>query len=74
MASSIEGINRFLDELKDQFKIKTESELAKFMGIKWSSLYKVRNGYSFFGPSYILSVHEVFDIPIKEIKERVNGR
>jgi hypothetical protein len=67
------GVNALLDYLKANWEIKTDAELAGWLECTRPQISRVRGGYVPFGDIFILSVHEVFEIPIKEIKERLRG-
>ena len=73
MENRIEKTNKFIDDLRDKFQIKSDRQLAKLIGAVPSNFSRIRSGHLPFGPTYILATHEVFEIPIKEIKERING-
>lgn len=73
MENSVERANKFLDDLRDKFQIKSDRQLAKLIGAIPSNISSIRSGRIPFGSTYVLSVHEVFDIPIKEIKERIGA-
>lgn len=73
MENGIKKINKFLDDLRDKYQIKSDRHLAQLMEITPSNISRVRSGRIPFGPAYTLVVHEVFDIPIKQIKERIGA-
>lgn len=72
MAYSVEKTNDFLDELKYLHKIKTETRFAQLIETNKVSLWRVRNGINPLSDKDLIAIHEVFDIPIKEIKERIS--
>lgn len=73
MANCIEKINKFLDDLRDEFDIQSDRQLSRLINTAPSNICRVRSGNLPFGPAYILAIHEVFDIPVKEIRERIGA-
>ena len=69
-----EGANRLFDHLLRTYKIKNDSALAKLLGVLPPVVSKIRSGRLGMGDSILLSVHEVFEMPIKDIKEMLNGQ
>lgn len=60
--------HKLLDTIMREYKIKTDAELARHLGISYSSLSKIRNGRLVPGAEYILLVHDVTGWDIKLIK------
>jgi plasmid maintenance system antidote protein VapI len=64
-------MNGFLDFLKTEFNVKTDRALAQVMEVTPPVVSKWRKNTLSFGASMILRVHDLTDMPIKEIKERL---
>lgn len=60
--------HKLLDYLLTTYRYKNDSSLANAIGIKRPTLSKIRAGKIGVGASFILAVHDAFDIPIKKIK------
>lgn len=60
--------HRLFDYLIERFALGSDYRLALETEVSASSICKMRSGKAV-TPSYILKVHERFDVPIKEIKE-----
>lgn len=58
-----------LDYLLESKKYKTDSMLAKFLGISVSSLSKIRHKSIKESSRFIILVHEKTNMPIAKIKE-----
>ena len=67
------GVNALLDYIRDRHDIRSDAELARELGCRPPVISKMRHGWLPFGAAYILAIHEVFDMPIKEIKERLRA-
>ena len=52
----------------------TDAELARMMKLQPPTISKMRHGKMSLTPSFILKVHDTFDIPIKEIKKIADVR
>lgn len=64
-------MNGFLDYLMEKYELKNDAALSRFLDVAPPVVSKWRYGTLPFGPRYILKVHELTDIPIKEIKARL---
>lgn len=60
--------HKLLDTIMREYRIKTDAELARYLGISYSSLSKIRNGRLVPSAEYILQVHDVTGWDIKLIK------
>lgn len=58
-----------LDELQKRFDIKNDRQLSIKIGVAPPVLSRIRNGKAKVSAEMIIAVHEVFGIPIAEIKE-----
>lgn len=65
---SREGVNRLFDHLLRTYRVKNDRELAKLLGVLPPVVSKIRSGHAGMGDSIVLAVHEVFEMPIREIK------
>jgi plasmid maintenance system antidote protein VapI len=64
--------NPLLDYLLKQFDLRRDVDLARALQVNQPLLSKIRHGTISITPSFILKVHETFDIPVKEIKKLAN--
>lgn len=62
---------QFLNWLVLHLELKNDSALSKKIGIPRPLISKIRNRKMPIGPSFILRVHEVADIPVKEMRKRM---
>ena len=60
--------HKLLDTIMREYKLKTDAELARFLGVSYSSLSKIRNGHLKPGAEYILLVHDLTGWDIKLIR------
>ena len=63
-----EGANRLFDHLLRTYKVKNDSALAKLLGVLPPVVSKIRSGHAGMSDTILLAVHEVFEMPIKDIK------
>ena len=71
---SVGGVNRLFDYLQRTYKVRNDRELAKALGVWPAAISKARSGKIAFGDIWLLAVHEVFGIEIKDIKGMLNGQ
>lgn len=69
---SKEGANRLFDHLLRTYRVKNDRALAKELGVLPPVISKIRTGFVGMGDSIVLAVHEVFEMPIKDIKGMLN--
>ena len=67
-----EGANRLFDHLLRTYRVKNDRALAKELGVLPPVISKIRSGHAGMGDTILLAVHEVFEMPIKDIKEMLN--
>ena len=67
-----DGANRLFDHLLRTYGVKNDSALAKLLGVLPPVVSKIRSGHAGMGDSILLAVHEVFEMPIRDIKEMLN--
>lgn len=67
-------MNHLIDHLLSQYNIKNDAALAKLLGVHPPTISKLRHGHMSLTPSFILKVHEAFDMPVKEIKRVAYGK
>lgn len=58
-----------LDYLQQTYGIKTDRELAAKIGLSTPVVSRIRNGKCGVSGDVMIKIHEVFDMPIKQIKE-----
>jgi plasmid maintenance system antidote protein VapI len=51
-----------------------DAVLAKLLGVHPPTISKMRHGHMSLTPSFILKIHEAFDMPVKEIKRVAYGK
>jgi plasmid maintenance system antidote protein VapI len=66
--------NALIDYLLKRFTLGTDAELARMMELQPPTISKMRHGKMSLTPSFILKVHDTFDIPVKEIKQIADVR
>lgn len=59
---------KLLDELQSRFEIKNDRQLAAKLDISTPVVSRVRNGKCKVSADIIIRIHEVFGLPIAEIK------
>lgn len=59
---------KLLDELQNRFEIKNDRQLAAKLGVSTPVMSRVRNGKCAVSADIIIRIHEVFGLPIAEIK------
>jgi len=69
---SVSGVNRLFDHLQRTYKVRNDRELAKALGVWPAAVSKVRSGKLAFGDIWLLAVHDVFGLEIKDIKGMLN--
>ena len=65
---SREGVNRLFDHLLRTYRVKNDRALANLLGVLPPVVSKIRSGHAGMGDTILLAVHEVFEMPIKDIK------
>ena len=63
-----------IDHLRREYKIRTDADLAKLLGVRPPAISKLRHGTSALTPSIILKIHETFNMPVKEIRRIAYGK
>lgn len=58
-----------LDELQKRFDIKNDRQLSIKLGVAAPVISRLRNGKSKVSAEMMIAIHEVFELPIAEIKE-----
>ena len=59
---------KLLDELIARFNVKNDRQLAKALGISTPVVSRIRNNKSAVSADIIIRIHEVYGMPIAEIK------
>ena len=65
---SVVGVNRLFDHLERTYDVRNDRALAKALGVWPAAISKARSGKIAFGDIWLLAVHDVFGIEIKDIK------
>jgi transcriptional regulator with XRE-family HTH domain len=60
--------HRLLDTVMREYKLQTDADLARFLGVNYSAISKIRNGHLVPSSEYILRVHDLTGWDIKLIK------
>ena len=60
---------KLLDELQSRFDIKNDRQLAAKLDVSTPVMSRVRNGKCAVSADIMIRIHEVFGLPIAEIKE-----
>ena len=69
-----DGANRLFDHLLRTYRVKNDSALANLLGVFPPIVSKIRSGHAGMGDTILLAVHEVFEMPIRDIKGMLNGQ
>ncbi len=59
---------KLLDELQSRFEIKNDRQLAAKLDVSTPVLSRIRNSKCSVSADMIIRIHEVFGLPIAEIK------
>jgi plasmid maintenance system antidote protein VapI len=59
---------KLLDELQSRFDIKNDRQLAAKLDVSTPVMSRVRNGKCAVSADIMIRIHEVFGLPIAEIK------
>ena len=62
--------NELIDWLLAELDLKTNKQLADLIGVKLSTVSKIRHGANV-SADFILRVHERTDIPVRAIRDRI---
>jgi plasmid maintenance system antidote protein VapI len=63
------NVSKLLDTLRKRFDIKSDSALARELGMTPPDISKLRSGMRLLSDRTILRIHERLDLPVKEIRE-----
>lgn len=66
-----QSLATLFDKLMAQHAIKNDAALARTLEITAPEISKARRGYRAIGASLILRIHEIFGIPVAEIREHM---
>lgn len=66
--------NALLDHLIKKLDLKNDAALARALGVASPVVSKVRHGRLPVGATLLISMHEVSDIPLKELRELMGDR
>lgn len=59
---------KLLDELQARFNVKNDRQLAAKLNVSTPVISRIRNKKSAVSADIIIAIHEVFEMPIAEIK------
>lgn len=65
--------NDLLDIIKDEFRLRSDKELADFLEVQPSMVSKLRNGKTPFTAYQILLIHDATDWSIQKIRGYLPG-
>lgn len=68
-----EGVNRLLDCLISCGSLKNDAALAVVLNVAPPVISKIRNGHLSLGARLLISMHEAFNISIKDLKSLAAG-
>jgi len=60
---------KLLDELQSRFEIKNDRQLAAKLDVSTPVISRVRNGKCAVSADMMIRIHEIFALPIADIKE-----
>ena len=66
--------SRLLEYLKSIMSLPTDAALAAQLGVQRAVLSRIRNRKTDFGAALLLRIHEMTDIPIKELRRIMGDR
>ena len=60
--------HKLLDTIMREYKLKTDADLSRFLGVEQSAVSKIRHGHLVPSSEYILRIHDLTGWDIKLIK------
>lgn len=60
---------KLLDELQKRFEVKNDRRLAMALSVSTPVISRIRNGRHAASADFMIRVHEVYGLPIAEIKQ-----
>lgn len=66
-------VAKLLDHLIGSFKLKNDARLSRFLEITPPAISKLRHGKQPITAAMILAIHEKSGMPVKRIREFING-
>jgi plasmid maintenance system antidote protein VapI len=63
------NVSKLLDTLRKRFDIKSDSALARELGMTAPDISKLRSGMRLLSPRTILRIHERWNLTVKEIRD-----
>jgi hypothetical protein len=60
--------NAILDKLKELRQLRNDAALSRLLRIKPPTISKIRSGKHGISAAILIRMHEVFDVPIKELR------
>lgn len=65
------AIGALIDDIRKQFKLQTDAAVAQALQVPREVISYVRHGRRPVPDSFVLRVHEVFDIPVTTIRQHM---
>ena len=65
--------NDLLDKIKDEFKLKSDADLARFLDVSPPAVSKIRHGHCNIGGDSILNIYDKTGWSIERIRETMKG-
>ena len=62
------GVNALLDCLLARGQLKNDAALSRLLGVAPPVISKLRHGHLSLGALLLLTIHELFDMPVRDIK------
>ncbi len=60
---------KLIDELQKRFEVKNDRHLAMALSVSTPVISRIRNGKAAVSADFMIRVHEVYGLPIAEIKQ-----
>lgn len=67
-------MEHLIDHLLSEYNVRNDAALSRLLGVHPPTISKMRTGRMSLTPSFMIRVHETFDIPIAEIKRIAYGK
>jgi transcriptional regulator with XRE-family HTH domain len=69
----LDNSGKLFDYVMKKQNLKTDSQLAAYLGMSTPNISKIRNGINNVSPGSILTVHDTTGMSIKRIRELIAG-
>ncbi len=71
LRSEVYDPNRLLDFVKSEIGIETDRKFSSILNVNPSMISKIRQKKTLMNADILLSIHDLTDMPIKEIKRKM---